>query len=165
MDEAERQRDCEQKNSEDQMLKLVAKRLLQTNSLLRCWPARGHQGRFAPARTIAGEGKRPDKDVGYYTRNLYAGVGGKRMGNGKQLAVQHGDASSAAKAGDKQGGRLAQKTGRARKLCNQRFQKNKSKLQEYFYFANARIFSIEYNNETVGIIGGENIDTTAGNWR
>jgi len=42
------------------------------------------------------------------------------------------------------------------------FPENKSKLQEYFTSPTREYFSIDYNNEAVGIIGGENIDTTAG---
>jgi hypothetical protein len=42
------------------------------------------------------------------------------------------------------------------------FPENESKLQEYFTQPAREYFSIDYNNEAVGIIGGENIDMTAG---
>jgi Acetyltransferase (GNAT) family len=42
------------------------------------------------------------------------------------------------------------------------FPENESKLQEYFTQPTREYFSIDYNNEAVGIIGGENIDMTAG---
>lgn len=42
------------------------------------------------------------------------------------------------------------------------FPENKSELQEYFTSPTREYFSIDYHNEAVGIIGGENTDTTAG---
>jgi len=59
-------------------------------------------------------------------------------------------------------GGLAQRPGPCAKAFVPAFPENKSKLQEYFTSTTREYFSIDYNNEAVGIIGGENIDTTAG---
>ena len=42
------------------------------------------------------------------------------------------------------------------------FPENESELQKYFSHRTREYFGIYYNNELVGIIGGENIDLTAG---
>jgi RimJ/RimL family protein N-acetyltransferase len=149
------------KKQRDQMLKLVAKGFY--NELINYGVGQPEVIRVAShlLDNLLAKGKRPDKDVGYYNGIFTLASVKDEWAERKQLAVQHVTLRPLQKqVVNKVGDWLKDRA--VRESFVPAFPENKSKLQEYFTSPTREYFSIDYNNEAVGIIGGENIDTTAG---
>ena len=141
------------KKQRDQMLKLVAKGFY--NELINYGVGQPEVIRVAshlPDNLLA-KGKRPDKDVGYYNGIFTLASVKDEWAERKQLAVQHVTLRPLQKqVVNKVGDWLKDRA--VRESFVPAFPENKSKLQEYFTSPTREYFSIDYNNEAVGIIGG-----------
>jgi len=154
-------KDIASKKQRDQMLKLVAKGFY--NELINYGVGQPEVIRVAShlLDNLLAKGKRPDKDVGYYNGIFTLSSVKDEWANRKQLASEHVTLRPLQSQAVSRVVRwLKDRT--VRENFVPAFPENKSKLQEYFTSPTREYFSIDYNNEAVGIIGGENIDTTAG---
>jgi hypothetical protein len=131
-------KDIASKKQRDQMLKLVAKGFY--NELINYGVGQPEVIRVAShlLDNLLAKGKRPDKDVGYYNGIFTLASVKDEWAERKQLAVQHVTLRPLQKQVVKQGRRLAQRPGRARKLCTSVSRKQKQATR-VFYFTNARI--------------------------
>ena len=145
----------------DQMLKLVAKSFY--NELTNYGVSDQeviHMASHLLDNLLAKESK-PAEGVEYYNGLFTLASVRDEWADCKQLAVQHVTLRPLQKqVVNKVGDWLKDRA--VRESFVPAFPENKSKLQEYFTSPTREYFSIDYNNEAVGIIGGENIDTTAG---
>src|SRR6266480_4604856 len=149
------------KKQRDQMLKLVAKGFY--NELINYGVGQAEVIRVAShlLDNLLAKGKRPDKDVGYYNGIFTLASVKDEWAERKQLAVQHVTLRPLqSHVISKVAGWLKDLT--VRESFVPAFPENESKLQEYFSQPTREYFSIDYNDKAVGIVGGENIDTTAG---
>jgi RimJ/RimL family protein N-acetyltransferase len=149
------------KKQRDQMLKLVAKGFY--NELTNYGVGKPEIIRVAShlLDNLLAQGKKPDKDVGYYNGIFTLASVKDEWADRKQLAVQNVTLRPLQRqVVSKVVGWLKDRA--VRESFVPAFPENESKLQEYFIQPTREYFSIEYNNEVVGIIGGENIDATAG---
>src|SRR5438094_998477 len=105
--------------------------------------------------------KRPDKDLGYYNGIFTLASVKDEWADRKQLAVQHVTLRPLQSQDiSKVAGWLKDRA--VRESFVQACPEDKNKLQEYLSQTTREYFSIDYNDKAVGIVGGENIDTTAG---
>ena len=149
------------KKQRDQMLKLVAKAFY--NELINYGVGQAEVIRVAShlLDNLLAKEKKPDKDVGYYNGIFTLASVKDEWAERKQLALQHVTLRPLQKqVVNKVGDWLKDRA--VRESFVPAFPENKSKLQEYFTSPTREYFSIDYNNEAVGIIGGENIDAPAG---
>ena len=101
--------------------------------------------------------KKPDKDVGYYNGIFTLASVKDEWTERKQLAVEPVKLRPLQKQMvSKVVGWL--KNPAVRESFVPAFPESEGKLQEYFAQPAREYFSIEYNGEPVGIVGGENID-------
>ena len=149
------------KKQRDQMLKLVAKGFY--NELINYGVGQAEVIRVAShlLDNLLAKEKKPDKDVGYYNGIFTLASVKDEWADRKQLAVKHVTLRPL------QGQVISKLTGwlkdqTVRESFVPAFPESGSKLQEYFSQPTREYFSIDYNDKAVGIVGGENIDTTAG---
>jgi RimJ/RimL family protein N-acetyltransferase len=148
------------RSSEIRMLKLVAKGFY--NELINYGVGQAEVITVAShlLDNLLAKGKRPDKDVGYYNGIFTLASVKDEWPERKQLAIQHVTLRPLQRqVVSKVVGWLKDRA--VRESFVPAFPENESKLQEYFTQPTREYFSIDYNNEAVGIIGGENIDATA----
>jgi RimJ/RimL family protein N-acetyltransferase len=149
------------KKQRDQMLKLVAKGFY--NELTNYGVGKPEIIRVAShlLDNLLAKEKKPDKDVGYYNGVFTLASVKDEWADRKQLAIQHVTLRPL----------QSQVVSKVVRWLKDRFMResfvpafpeNESKLQEYFTQPTREYFSIDYDNKAVGIIGGENIDPTAG---
>ncbi|PYK73302.1 MAG: hypothetical protein DME42_07285 [Verrucomicrobia bacterium] len=149
------------KKQRDQMLKLVAKGFY--NELTKYGVGKPEIIRVAShlLDNLLAQQKKPDKDVGYYNGIFTLASVKDEWTERKQLAVEPVKLRPLQKqVVSKVVGWL--KNPAVRESFVPAFPENESKLQEYFAEPAREYFSIEYNGEPVGIVGGENIDATTG---
>ena len=149
------------KKQRDQMLKLVAKGFY--NELINYGVGQAEVIRVAShlLDNLLAKEKRPDKDLGYYNGIFTLASVKDEWADRKQLAVQHVTLRPLQSQDiSKVAGWLKDRA--VRESFVPAFPENKNKLQEYFSQPTREYFSIDYNDKAVGIVGGENIDTTAG---
>ena len=149
------------KKQRDQMLKLVAKGFY--NELINYGVGQPEVIRVAShlLDNLLTKEKRPAEEQPYYNGIFTLASVKDEWAQRKQLAVEHVTLRPLQKqVVNKVGDWLKDRA--VRESFVPAFPENKSKLQEYFTSPTREYFSIDYNNEAVGIIGGENIDTTAG---
>jgi RimJ/RimL family protein N-acetyltransferase len=149
------------KKQRDQMLKLVAKGFY--NELINYGVKQAEVIRVAShlLDNLLAKEKTPDKDVVYYNGIFSLGSVQDQWTARKQLAVEpitlrplESQVVSKVAAWLKEPA--------VRESFVPAFPETESKLQKYFNEPTREYFSIDYNNKTVGIIGGENINPTAG---
>ena len=161
--EMEEQSDKEiaSKKQRDQMLKLVAKGFY--NELINYGVGKAEIVRVAShlLDNLLAQEKKPAKDVGYYNGIFTLASVKDEWADRNQLAVQHVTLRPLQmQVVSKIVGWL--KDPAVRESFVPAFPENESELQEYFTNPTREYFSIDYNDQAVGIVGGENIDTTAG---
>ena len=148
------------KKQRDQMLKLVAKGFY--NELINYGVGQAEVIRVAShlLDNLLAKEKKPDKDVAYYNGIFTLASVKDEWAERKQFAVQQVRLRPLqSQVISKVAGWLKDQT--VRESFVPAFPENESKLQEYFRQPTREYFSIGYNGEAVGIIGGENIDTKA----
>ena len=110
---------------------------------------------------LLAQGKKPEKEVGYYNEIFTLASVKDEWAERKQLAVKHVTLRPLqGHVVKKVAGWLKDRV--VRESFVPAFPENESRLQEYFSQPTREYFSIDYNGDAVGIVGGENIDTTAG---
>ena len=149
------------KKQRDQMLKLVAKGFY--NELINYGVGKAEIVRVAShlLDNLLAQEKKPAKDVGYYNGIFTLASVKDEWADRKQLAVQHVTLRPLQmQVVSKIVGWL--KDPAVRESFVPAFPESESELQEYFTHPAREYFAIDYNDQAVGIVGGENIDTTAG---
>jgi len=149
------------KKQRDQMLKLVAKGFY--NELINYGVGKAEIVRVAShlLDNLLAQEKKPAKDVGYYNGIFTLASVKDEWADRKQLAVQHVTLRPLQmQVVSKIVGWL--KDPAVRESFVPAFPESESELQEYFTHPTREYFAIDYNDQAVGIVGGENIDTTAG---
>src|SRR5438309_2384608 len=149
------------KKQRDQMLKLVAKGFY--NELINYGVGKPEIIRVAShlLDNLLAQEKRPDKEVGYYNGVFTLASVKDEWADRKQLGVQHVTLRRLhSQVISKVAGWLKDRA--VRESFVPAFPESENKLQEYFSQPTREYFSIDYNDKAVGIVGGENIDTTAG---
>jgi RimJ/RimL family protein N-acetyltransferase len=149
------------KKQRDQMLKLVTKGFY--NELTNYGVSKAEIIRVAShlLDNLLAQKKKSAKDVGYYNEIFTLASVKDEWADRKQLAIQHVTLRPLhMRVVSKLVGWL--KDPAVRESFVPAFPENESELQEYFTHPTREYFSIDYNDQAVGIVGGENIDTTAG---
>ena len=149
------------KKQRDQMLKLVAKGFYNE---LTNYGVRKHEIIHVASHLLDNlltQEKKPAEGVEYYNGIFTLASVKDEWADRKQLAIQHVTLRPLQS-------QVVSKVVRwlkdrfVRESFVPAFPENESKLQEYFTQPTREYFSIDYDDEAVGIIGGENIDPTAG---
>ncbi len=149
------------KKQRDQMLKLVAKGFY--NELVNYGVKQPEIIRVAShlLDNLLAKGKRPDEEQPYYNDIFTLASVKDEWAKRKQLTVEHVTLRPLQKqAVSNIAGWLKDKT--VRESFVPAFPESESKLQEYFSHPTREYFTIDYNDEAVGIVGGENIDVGTG---
>jgi RimJ/RimL family protein N-acetyltransferase len=149
------------KRQRDQMLRLVTKGFY--NELMNYGVGQGEVIRVAShlLDNLLAKEKRPAEEVTYYDGIFTLASVKDEWAKRKQLAVEHVTLRPLQmQVVSKIVGWL--KDPAVRESFVPAFPENESKLQEYFSHPTREYFSINYNDEVVGIVGGENIDAAAG---
>jgi len=149
------------KKQRDQMLRLVAKGFY--NELMNYGVGQGEVIRVAShlLDNLLAKEKKPAKDEGYYNGIFTLASVKDEWADYKQLAVQDVMLRPLRKLVVKKLVRWL-KDPAVRESFVPAFPQNEGALHEYFIQPAREYFSIEHNGEAVGIVGGENIDSTAG---
>jgi len=149
------------KKQRDQMLKLVAKGFY--NELINYGVKQPEVIRVAShlLDNLLTKEKRPAEEQPYYNGIFTLASVKDEWAQRKQLAVEHVTLRPLQmRLISKIVGWLKDKT--VRESFVPAFPASESKLQEYFRDSTREYFSIDYNDEAVGIVGGENIDAATG---
>jgi RimJ/RimL family protein N-acetyltransferase len=149
------------KKQRDQMLKLVAKGFY--NELINYGVKQPEVIRVAShlLDNLLTKDKRPAEEQPYYNGIFTLASVKDEWAQRKQLAVEHVTLRPLQmRLISKIVGWLKDKT--VRESFVPAFPASESKLQEYFRDATREYFRIDYNDEAVGIVGGENIDAATG---
>jgi RimJ/RimL family protein N-acetyltransferase len=110
---------------------------------------------------LLGEEKKPAKDVEYYNGTFTLASVKDEWADRKQLGIQHVMLRPLhMPVVSKLVGWLKDRA--VRESFVPAFPEKESELQEYFAHPTREYFSIDYNDQAVGIVGGENIDMRAG---
>jgi RimJ/RimL family protein N-acetyltransferase len=149
------------KKQRDQMLKLVAKGFY--NELINYGVKQPEVIRVAShlLDNLLTKEKRPAEEQPYYNGIFTLASVKDEWAQRKQLAVEHVTLRPLQmRLISKIAGWLKDKT--VRESFVPAFPASESKLQEYFRDSTREYFSVDYNDEAVGIVGGENIDAATG---
>src|SRR5207253_1030627 len=149
------------KKQRDQMLKLVAKGFY--NELINYGVGQAEVIRVAShlLDNLLAKEKRPDKDLGYYNGIFTLASVRDEWADRKQLAVQHVTLRPLQLA-DVSKISTWLKLPAVRESFVPQFPEKQSELRNYFADPTREYFGIYYDGQLVGIVGGENIDLTAG---
>src|SRR5438874_2629290 len=149
------------KKQRDQMLKLVSKGFY--NELINYGVGKNEVLRVAShlLDNLLAQEKKPAQGVEYYNGMFTLASVKDEWTDRKQLAIQHvtlrplqlADVSKVV---------TWLKVPAIRESFVPAFPENESELQKYFTHPRREYFGVYYNDQLVGIVGGENIDLTAG---
>ncbi|HEV3394365.1 MAG TPA: GNAT family protein [Chthoniobacterales bacterium] len=149
------------KKQHDQMLKLVSKGFY--NELINYGVRKAEIVRVAShlLDNLLAQEKKPAKDVAYYNEIFTLASIKDEWADRKQLAIQH---VTLRPLHTRVVNKLVRwlKDPAVHESFVPAFPENESELQEYFAHPTREYFSIDYNDQAVGIVGAENIDTAAG---
>jgi RimJ/RimL family protein N-acetyltransferase len=149
------------KKQRDQMLKLVSKGFY--NELINYGVRKEEVLRVAShlLDNLLAQGKKPAQGVEYYNETFTLASVKDEWADRKQLVI---DPVTLRPLQVPVVGKVAAwlKIPTIRESFVPAFPENESELQKYFSHPTREYFGIYYNNELVGIIGGENTDLTAG---
>ncbi len=149
------------KKQRDEMLKLVTKGFY--NELMNYGVGKGEVIRVAShlLDNLLAKEKRPAEEQPYYNDIFTLASVKDEWAKRKQLAVEHVTLRLLQKQAVRRiAGWLKDKS--VRESFVPAFPESERELQEYFSHPTREYFSIDYNEEAVGIVGGENIDAATG---